>query len=74
MNTSRRAFLQTTTLLATALPLANLRLAAWLFPLYLIAINLFVPAIALVGLLRFSDGTPPDLFVLMLPVSGKLPA
>src|SRR5579885_1224622 len=51
---------------------ANLRMAAWLFPLYLVAINLFVPAIALVGLLRFSDGTPPDLFVLMLPISGNL--
>jgi len=51
---------------------ANLRMAAWLFPLYLVAINLFVPAIALVGLLRFPDGTPPDLFVLMLPISGNL--
>jgi PAS domain S-box-containing protein len=50
---------------------ANLRMAAWLFPLYLVAINLFVPAIAVVGLLRFSDGTPPDLFVLMLPVAGN---
>lgn len=50
---------------------ANLRMAAWLFPLYLVAINLFVPAIALVGLLRFSNGTPPDLFVLLLPISGQ---
>ena len=49
----------------------NLRTAAWLFPLYLVAINLFVPAIALVGLLRFADGTPPDLFVLMLPIAGQ---
>ena len=50
---------------------ANLRMAAWLFPLYLVAINLFVPAIALVGLLRFPEGTPPDLFVLMLPVAEQ---
>src|SRR5215469_17915169 len=50
---------------------SNLRMAAWLFPLYLVAINLFVPAIALAGLLRFPDGTPPDLFVLMLPVAGQ---
>jgi len=50
---------------------ASLRMAAWLFPSYLVAINLFVPAIALVGLLRFADGTPPDLFVLMLPIAGQ---
>ena len=50
---------------------SNLRMAAWLFPLYLVAINLFVPAIALAGILRFPDGTPPDLFVLMLPIAGQ---
>jgi len=49
---------------------ANLRMAAWLFPLYLVAINLFVPAIAAAGLLQFGGETPPDLFVLMLPVAG----
>jgi PAS domain S-box-containing protein len=50
---------------------ANLRMAAWLFPLYLVATNLFVPAIAAVGLLQFPEGTPPDLFVLMLPIAGN---
>ncbi len=49
---------------------ANLRMAAWLFPLYLIAINLFVPAIAVAGLLTFNGSAVPDLFVLLLPMSA----
>jgi PAS domain S-box-containing protein len=49
---------------------ANLRMAAWLFPLYLVAINLFVPAIAAAGLLSFNGGAVPDLFVLLLPMSA----
>ena len=48
----------------------NLRMAVWLFPLYLLAINLFVPAIAAAGLLSFNGGTVPDLFVLLLPMSA----
>ena len=47
----------------------ELRKAAWLFPLYLIAINIFVIPIAIAGLLTFPSGGPkPDMFVLALPM------
>ena len=48
----------------------HLRRAAWVFPLYLLLINLFVLPIALAGLLYFGD-TPVDseLFVLSLPLA-----
>jgi hypothetical protein len=48
----------------------HLNRAMWLFPLYLLAINLFVLPIALAGLVRF-DGTnvSPDTFVLALPMA-----
>jgi Na+/proline symporter len=52
---------------------ANLRMASWLFPLYLVAINLFVPAIAAAGLVSFGGGTVPDTFVLMLPMATHHP-
>ncbi len=43
--------------------------ATWLFPLYLIAINIFVVPIAIAGLLNFSDGSrDPDMFLLALPL------
>jgi len=47
----------------------EIKRAAWLFPLYLIAINLFVVPIALAGLLTFR-GSPvdSDMFVLALPL------
>ena len=49
----------------------HLRKAAWLFPLYLLLINLFVLPIAYGGLLQFPDGTTdPDTFVLTLPLAG----
>ena len=51
----------------------NLRTAAWLFPLYLIVINLFVPVLAAAGLLRLDPQTIPDLFVLKLPMSAGAP-
>lgn len=44
--------------------------AAWLFPLYLIAINVFVVPIAIAGLSRFPSGVDGDMFVLALPVSA----
>lgn len=49
---------------------SHLRRAVWLFPLYLLLINIFVLPIALGGLLHFS-GQPvnPDTFVLTLPMS-----
>ncbi|PWC39104.1 sensor histidine kinase [Azospirillum sp. TSO35-2] len=44
--------------------------AVWLFPLYLLLINLFVLPVALAGLLRFGPGLDPDLFVVALPLHG----
>lgn len=44
--------------------------ASWMFPLYLIAINIFVVPIALAGLLTFEKGgADADMFVLALPMS-----
>jgi Na+/proline symporter/nitrogen-specific signal transduction histidine kinase len=49
--------------------------AMWLFPLYLLAINVFVLPIALGGLLRFEPGTvSADTFVLALPMAEGLQA
>ncbi|MEO0339876.1 MAG: sensor histidine kinase, partial [Bacteroidota bacterium] len=50
-----------------------LRKASWLFPLYLLLINIFVLPIALGGLLSFEAGqVAPDSFVLNLPLKyGK---
>lgn len=42
--------------------------AAWLFPLYLVAINIFVIPIAVAGLLLLPPGSDGDSFVLSLPV------
>ncbi len=48
----------------------HIRTAAWLFPLYLLVINLFVLPIALAGLLQFPAGAvEADTFVLSLPIS-----
>lgn len=48
----------------------QIRRAIWLFPLYLLLINLFVIPIAVAGLLVFPDGTiNPDTFVLTLPIA-----
>ncbi|MBR0957140.1 hybrid sensor histidine kinase/response regulator [Bradyrhizobium japonicum] len=45
--------------------------ARWLFPLYLVAINLFVIPIALAGLVTFPFGAAdPDMYVLSLPMEG----
>ena len=45
----------------------HLRKAAWLFPLYLLLINLFVLPIAIAGLLHYGDAAHADMFVLLLP-------
>lgn len=46
--------------------------AAWLFPLYLVLINLFVVPIALAGLLAFpGDSVDGDMYVLALPLAAK---
>ena len=48
--------------------------AAWLFPLYLLLINLFVLPMALGGLLLFPDGSvDPDTFVLTIPMAAHQP-
>lgn len=50
---------------------SHLKTARWAFPLYLIAINLFVLPIALAGLITFSDlNVSPDTFVLTLPIAA----
>jgi Na+/proline symporter/signal transduction histidine kinase len=50
------------------------RRARWLFPLYLIAINLFVIPIALAGLIVFPNGgIDSDMFVLGLPLANGTP-
>ncbi len=50
----------------------HLNKAIWLFPLYLLAINIFVLPIALGGLLYFpSGGVDADTFVLTLPIAEK---
>ena len=50
---------------------AHLNKAVWLFPLYLLVINLFVLPIALAGLLRLQDAASPDVFVLLLPMAEQ---
>ncbi len=43
--------------------------ATWLFPLYLVAINIFVVPLAIAGLINFSDGAiDRDMTVLALPL------
>ena len=50
---------------------AEVRRAAWLFPVYLVLINLFVMPIAMAGLLTFpAGGTDGDMFVLALPLKA----
>jgi Na+/proline symporter/signal transduction histidine kinase len=51
----------------------ELRLAGWLLPLYLIAINIFVLPVAIAGLLQFGSGEASDLFVLTLPMANDMP-
>ncbi|HXE15845.1 MAG TPA: hybrid sensor histidine kinase/response regulator [Stellaceae bacterium] len=49
----------------------DLRRAAWLFPLYLVVINIFVVPIAIAGLSLFPDGAVSgDLFVIALPMAA----
>ncbi len=49
----------------------EIKRAVWLFPLYLVLINLFVVPIALAGLITFKSGTvDSDMFVLALPLQA----
>lgn len=51
---------------------AQLRMASWAFPLYLMMMSLFIVPIAVMGLEILPEGSNPDLFVLTLPLSqGK---
>jgi Na+/proline symporter/signal transduction histidine kinase len=51
---------------------AEVRRVRWLFPLYLVAINLFVIPIALAGLVTFPFGAvDSDMYVLALPIEGN---
>src|SRR6187402_460495 len=51
----------------------HLKRAVWLFPLYMLAINLFVLPIAFGGLLHFPPGyVDADTFVLTLPMSNNV--
>ena len=46
----------------------ELKKAFWLFPVYLVAINIFVVPVAIAGILRFSGtDVPPDMYLLALP-------
>ena len=48
---------------------ADVRTAAWAFPLYLAAISLFVLPVALAGLVLFPEGgVQPDTFMVAIPV------
>jgi Na+/proline symporter/signal transduction histidine kinase/ActR/RegA family two-component response regulator len=50
---------------------AEIKRAAWLFPLYLVLINIFVVPIAVAGLLTFSPGeVDSDMFVVALPLAA----
>ena len=46
---------------------SHLAVASWAFPLYLLAMSLFVMPIAAAGLTMLPEGMNPDLFVLTLP-------
>src|SRR2546426_11424010 len=47
----------------------DVRTAAWAFPLYLLAMNVFVLPIAFGGLLQFGDASAADSFILALPLA-----
>lgn len=50
---------------------AHLHQATWLFPLYLLVINIFVLPVAVAGLLAFGPGSlDADMFVLGLPMAN----
>jgi Na+/proline symporter/signal transduction histidine kinase/CheY-like chemotaxis protein len=49
---------------------SELSTAAWMFPLYLVAINLFVLPIAMSGVVYLGSSAPADFYVLALPLSA----
>ncbi|MEM8814154.1 MAG: PAS domain-containing hybrid sensor histidine kinase/response regulator, partial [Pseudomonadota bacterium] len=52
----------------------ELRRAAWLFPLYLVVINIFVLPIAAAGLVFLGPNVNADTFVLTLPLAFEAPS
>lgn len=51
----------------------DIRTASWLFPLYLVAINLFVLPVALAGLLMYPDGSVnADTFLVTIPLTKDM--
>ncbi|MGF1651028.1 MAG: PAS-domain containing protein, partial [Hyphomicrobiaceae bacterium] len=53
---------------------AEIRRASWLFPAYLVAINLLVAPIAAAGLILMPGNANPDLYVVLLPMAGNADA
>ena len=53
---------------------SDLRLARWVFPMYLVLAALFVVPIALAGQLHLPRGVLPDSFVISLPLAEAHPA
>jgi Na+/proline symporter/signal transduction histidine kinase len=51
----------------------DLRTAGILFPVYLIAINLFVLPVAIAGILTFAGSGEADLYLLTLPLAADMP-
>lgn len=49
---------------------SELKCATWMFPVYLVLINLFVIPIAAAGMLRFGQDVNPDTYVLALPIDA----
>ena len=46
------------------------RAARWMFPAYLVLINLFVVPVAIGGMLMLGQSVDPDSYVLAIPISG----
>lgn len=49
----------------------ELRTARWMFPLYLVLINLFVIPVAIAGMLTFGSSVDADTYVLALPLENE---
>jgi Na+/proline symporter/signal transduction histidine kinase/CheY-like chemotaxis protein len=52
---------------------ADVRWAAWIFPLYLVVINLFVVPVAAGGLLQFASADDGDTFMVLVPQAAGAP-
>ncbi|MEL6436742.1 MAG: PAS-domain containing protein, partial [Pseudomonadota bacterium] len=48
----------------------ELRRATWLFPAYLIAINVLVMPVAITGVTQLGDSAPADMYLLALPLAA----